>query len=191
MTTETRRELWRIEHGEEYRPAPFFLALLESGTVEDHSWHNDTCPHFATVEKRDGRALEVFMEAERPEDREDPDVARYSFYWGDDNGIDETPVYCTNDDSEAELVFEKFFAGEPIPEGGIRWWETPAPERAAPEEPAPAEKQSVGVIASGYEWVCPPPCGHYNRMFAYSSPVTCERCDGSFEADPPEHAYGR
>lgn len=133
------RELWRIEHGEEYRPAPFLLALLASGRVQDWSWHNDTCPHFATVEKRDGRTLELFMEAERREDREDPVVPRYSFYRGDDNGVDEIPVFCTDDDAEAEGVFEKFFAGEPLPEGGIRWWEKGHEGGAAPAAPEPAE----------------------------------------------------
>jgi hypothetical protein len=52
-----------------------------------------------------------------------------------------------------------------------------------------AEKQSVDVIASGYEWVCPEPCGHYNREIAFSVEVTCGKCGKTFEANPPNHAY--
>lgn len=159
-------QLWRVEHGPEYEPAPFFLALIESGKVEDWSWHNDTCPHFATREKRDGRVLEVYMEAARPEDREAPEVARYSFYWGDDDGSDETPFFCTNDDAEAEGVFEKFFAGEELPEGGVRWWES---EKDFDQECRDRGHDPCATHAPGCDGFCDHLADHTNACLAEGS----------------------
>ena len=50
---------------------------------------------------------------------------------------------------------------------------------------------SVDIIASGYEWVCPV-CNRLNREIEITETVTCcgADCREEFEANPPEHAYG-
>lgn len=48
--------------------------------------------------------------------------------------------------------------------------------------------ESVDIIASGYEWVCPI-CEHYNEEIEITEKVTCVGCNEIFETNPPEHAY--
>lgn len=53
-----------------------------------------------------------------------------------------------------------------------------------------APKQTVDVIASGYEWVCPrPDCETHNKEIAFSVELTCSGCGREFEGNPPNHAY--
>jgi uncharacterized CHY-type Zn-finger protein len=49
--------------------------------------------------------------------------------------------------------------------------------------------ETVDVIASGYEWVCPK-CEHYNTEIEYTEQVQCSVCRRVFETNPPEHALG-
>jgi hypothetical protein len=51
------------------------------------------------------------------------------------------------------------------------------------------EDTEVGIIASGYEWTCPID-GTLNHEPEYNSHVTCEKCQNTFKAGLPEHAYG-
>ena len=53
---------------------------------------------------------------------------------------------------------------------------------------AEQKQQTVAVVASGYEWICPK-CEHLNRMAGYRSDVECEKCCEEFAADLPHHAY--
>lgn len=60
------------------------------------------------------------------------------------------------------------------------------------------EMETVDLIASGYEWVCPK-CGKLNHEIEVTETVTChddEDCDGcgkgcgkTYETESPEHAY--
>jgi len=49
--------------------------------------------------------------------------------------------------------------------------------------------ETVDIIASGYEWVCPK-CEHYNTEIEHAYQVQCNLCERVFETNPPEHAYG-
>lgn len=48
--------------------------------------------------------------------------------------------------------------------------------------------ETVDIIASGYEWVCPK-CEHFNREIEHTEQVQCEMCERVFETNPPDHAY--
>jgi len=48
---------------------------------------------------------------------------------------------------------------------------------------------SVDIIASGYEWICPE-CERYNTEIEITEIVTCSGCSEKFETDPAEHAFG-
>lgn len=51
---------------------------------------------------------------------------------------------------------------------------------------------SVDIIASGYEWICPE-CNTLNNEIEYPrGTVRCcnLQCKTDFECEPPEHAYG-
>ena len=53
------------------------------------------------------------------------------------------------------------------------------------------EHETVDIIASGYEWICPI-CETYNTNIECPEIVTCEneKCRQSFFTKPPEHAIG-
>ncbi len=51
------------------------------------------------------------------------------------------------------------------------------------------EMETVDMIASGYEWVCPN-CETLNSEIEAATTVTCVTCSGVFETNPPEHALG-
>jgi len=48
---------------------------------------------------------------------------------------------------------------------------------------------SVDIIASGYEWICPE-CDTYHEVIEYprSGTVQCEGCGKKFSTGLPEHA---
>ena len=48
--------------------------------------------------------------------------------------------------------------------------------------------ESVDVVASGYEWVCPF-CDLLNKDIEHKTEVTCQSCLVTYEAEPPNHAY--
>lgn len=48
--------------------------------------------------------------------------------------------------------------------------------------------ETVDLIASGYEWVCPA-CDKLNKEIEAKQTVTCKDCHETFEANTPEHAY--
>lgn len=48
---------------------------------------------------------------------------------------------------------------------------------------------SVDIVASGYQWVCPE-CDELNKEIEYTLEVTCESCGVTFSTNPPEHALG-
>ncbi len=50
------------------------------------------------------------------------------------------------------------------------------------------EDESVDLIASGYEWICPK-CDRFNRVIEHTEKVTCQGCLRTFDTNPPEHAY--
>ena len=52
-------------------------------------------------------------------------------------------------------------------------------------------RESVDIIASGYEWICPH-CDTLNKLSEYPSSqiVVCEQCGETCEAELPEHAIG-
>lgn len=50
------------------------------------------------------------------------------------------------------------------------------------------EQQTVELVASGYEWLCPA-CETLNHEIEVTTQVTCNACGATFETDPPEHAY--
>ena len=50
------------------------------------------------------------------------------------------------------------------------------------------ELDSVDVIASGYEWMCPE-CNHFNTEAGIRDEVECEECHTHFETNGAEHAY--
>jgi hypothetical protein len=51
------------------------------------------------------------------------------------------------------------------------------------------QENTVDLIASGYEWICPH-CERYNLEIEVTSRVTCVGCGKTFETNPPEHALG-
>ncbi len=68
---------------------------------EDHSWHNDVCPHFMHKE----REVELWFEHARPEDREFPNSARYSIQQMSGHEFVEQLYACEDwADMEAELI---------------------------------------------------------------------------------------
>ena len=50
--------------------------------------------------------------------------------------------------------------------------------------------ETVDIIASGYEWICPK-CGRFNTEIEITETVICEGidCRAELETNPPEHAY--
>ena len=49
---------------------------------------------------------------------------------------------------------------------------------------------TVQLIASGYEWFCPP-CDHVNKVIEITESVTCELCGREYRTDADTlHAYG-
>lgn len=48
---------------------------------------------------------------------------------------------------------------------------------------------SVELIASGYEWMCPE-CAAYNQEIEVVETVTCVECKTTFEVEDYEHAIG-
>lgn len=57
-------------------------------------------------------------------------------------------------------------------------------EQTGKEEPL----DSVDLIASGYEWICPD-CKGYNREIGVTLYVSCKKCNRTFEVDDHLHAY--
>lgn len=51
------------------------------------------------------------------------------------------------------------------------------------------DMQTVQIVASGYEWICPG-CAHLNREIELVLFVTCAQCGLEFETNGAEHAYG-
>lgn len=49
--------------------------------------------------------------------------------------------------------------------------------------------ETVDIIASGYEWVCPK-CEHFNMEIEYTEQVRCFLCERVFETNLPFHAMG-
>ena len=50
------------------------------------------------------------------------------------------------------------------------------------------EEQSVAMIASGYDWICPH-CEHMNHEIEALTALHCETCRTGYLAEAPEHAY--
>lgn len=50
------------------------------------------------------------------------------------------------------------------------------------------ENETVDMIASGYEWICPE-CETLNKEIEWTENVTCEQCGRIYETELPEHAY--
>lgn len=48
--------------------------------------------------------------------------------------------------------------------------------------------ETVSVIASGYEWICPA-CEYLNKEIEITTFVTCAACATEFECGIAEHAY--
>jgi len=56
-----------------------------------------------------------------------------------------------------------------------------------------ANWETVGVIASGYEWICPhPDCGRLQRIIEMPANMesVCSDCGERVNLSYPEHAYG-
>lgn len=52
------------------------------------------------------------------------------------------------------------------------------------------EEQTVTLIASGYEWVCPDEeCEHFNREIEITDTVTCRKCSKTYNVDEAYHAH--
>ena len=49
--------------------------------------------------------------------------------------------------------------------------------------------ETIDLIASGYEWICPK-CNAFNTEIEAREFVTCGECDQDFVTSPPEHATG-
>lgn len=49
--------------------------------------------------------------------------------------------------------------------------------------------ETVILIASGYEWICPE-CDEFNTEIESNVRVTCPECGESFTTEPPLHAHG-
>ena len=60
-----------------------------------------------------------------------------------------------------------------------------------PDDEAQEETETVNIIASGYEWICPE-CNELNKdiQYEFGRKVTCWNCRKQYETDLPEHAYG-
>lgn len=50
------------------------------------------------------------------------------------------------------------------------------------------QMESVDLIASGYEWICPN-CNHLNHEIEVTDVVKCGECGNCYATDAPEHAY--
>jgi hypothetical protein len=102
---------WEREFGEKHRPPQRVIDLLASGTLEDCSWHNDTCPSFHhklapySDDADEGRVdLRLWVEAENPEYRENSDWQRYGV---SDTGDSGETFISTDDIDEALAVLER------------------------------------------------------------------------------------
>jgi uncharacterized protein YbaR (Trm112 family) len=51
------------------------------------------------------------------------------------------------------------------------------------------EAEQVGLIASGYEWICPL-CDQFNKEIEINEQVTCKRCKRVFPVSDYSHCYG-
>lgn len=51
--------------------------------------------------------------------------------------------------------------------------------------------ESVDLIASGYEWICPE-CDFLNKEIEYNEQVKCSNscCQKDFKANFPDHCFG-
>jgi hypothetical protein len=63
--------------------------------------------------------------------------------------------------------------------------EIPVTDEQEPED----EEDSVDLIASGYDWICPF-CETMNHVIEYDEKVTCRDCGHTYEANPPIHPTG-
>lgn len=50
------------------------------------------------------------------------------------------------------------------------------------------KKQTVEIIASGYEWICPK-CDSLNKDIEVKESVKCEYCHKEFKTGYPRHAF--
>lgn len=77
-------------------------------------------------------------------------------------------------------------------DGGVFTDENPVTSEETRRTIAKIEQvlQSVDLIASGYEWICPDPeCETFNREFEARSTVQCESCRAVYQVDEVHHAY--
>jgi len=54
---------------------------------------------------------------------------------------------------------------------------------------SPFEAESVDLIASGYEWICPN-CDYPNHEIEITESVDCKDCGNWYKTNPAEHAHG-
>ncbi|MEM3452110.1 MAG: hypothetical protein QW835_00590 [Candidatus Hadarchaeum sp.] len=48
--------------------------------------------------------------------------------------------------------------------------------------------ETVDLIASGYEWICPN-CDKVNAEIEWRETVVCRHCGQQYETNHPEHAW--
>jgi hypothetical protein len=95
---------WIDEFGEEY-DIPNEILHIEG--IEDHSWHNDTCPSFGLYDSL-GTFLRIWVEHPDPDQREFASGSRFGVMFSDDDDHDRCNgemLYDGDDVDDAVRVF--------------------------------------------------------------------------------------
>ena len=86
---------WLREFGSEYAVPNEVQALVDSGVIEDTSWHNDACPTFEAYNEH-GYRLRMGVDCPDAEQREFPDAARFNVWLYDEDDNEEYPYSGDN-----------------------------------------------------------------------------------------------
>lgn len=75
------------EFGNEYTVEPEFVKWFTDHGFIDASWHNNICPSFTLQQSEtDDYIVEVFVDAQKPMEREAGPGPRFSVHWYDEHG---------------------------------------------------------------------------------------------------------
>jgi hypothetical protein len=105
------QRLWVHEFGPRWKVPAEIDALVESGYLNDASWHNDVLPHFTRQTTDGSGTYNLWVDAEDPEDRENV-RAEFRFCLTveeDDPQVEADPevLYEGNDVNEAIAALRK------------------------------------------------------------------------------------
>ena len=98
---------WLNEFGVDFAIPAEILSAVESGKLEDESWHNDVCPSFSRyLPAGDGSHMQLFVDHPDPSERElGKESSRFFVLQYPANASDDEPIEIySGDDVVAALA---------------------------------------------------------------------------------------